>query len=176
MSKSCSQPEPTSNIQHIESFNDVVASFTRVRVRETVPDRVLEAAGMYGEETRHLCAQSLTQFLHVRQAGERANPARAAFCPELRCARSACVRTRVESGSYCSSRVPCRVSGSDSQPGAGVWVRARPPAPTSDVAKVDVAAVFAQRMKIVVEPTGCLIADAVFTKRHHRPGEPSGCC
>jgi two-component system sensor histidine kinase KdpD len=34
----------TVNIQHIESLNDVVASFTRVRVRETVPDSVLEAA------------------------------------------------------------------------------------------------------------------------------------
>jgi len=34
----------TINIQHIESLNDVVASFTRVRVRETVPDRVLETA------------------------------------------------------------------------------------------------------------------------------------
>ena len=34
----------TVNIQHLESLNDVVASFTRVRVRETVPDRVLEAA------------------------------------------------------------------------------------------------------------------------------------
>ncbi len=34
----------TLNIQHIESLNDVVASFTRVRVRETVPDRVLEDA------------------------------------------------------------------------------------------------------------------------------------
>ena len=34
----------TINIQHVESLNDVVASFTRVRVRETVPDSVLEAA------------------------------------------------------------------------------------------------------------------------------------
>jgi two-component system, OmpR family, sensor histidine kinase KdpD len=34
----------TLNIQHVESLGDVVASFTRVRVRETVPDRVLEAA------------------------------------------------------------------------------------------------------------------------------------
>ncbi|MHA6769870.1 DUF4118 domain-containing protein [Sphingobium ummariense] len=34
----------TVNIQHIESLNDVVASFTRVRVRETVPDSVLEEA------------------------------------------------------------------------------------------------------------------------------------
>jgi len=34
----------TLNIQHVESLNDVVASFTRVRVRETVPDRVFEDA------------------------------------------------------------------------------------------------------------------------------------
>jgi two-component system sensor histidine kinase KdpD len=34
----------TINIQHIESLNDVVASFTRVRVRETVPDSIVEAA------------------------------------------------------------------------------------------------------------------------------------
>ncbi len=34
----------TVNIQHIESLNDVVASFTRVRVRETVPDSLLESA------------------------------------------------------------------------------------------------------------------------------------
>lgn len=34
----------TLNIQHVESLNDVVASFTRVRVRETVPDSVFEHA------------------------------------------------------------------------------------------------------------------------------------
>ena len=34
----------TVNIQHVESLNDVVASFTHVRVRETVPDSVLEQA------------------------------------------------------------------------------------------------------------------------------------
>lgn len=34
----------TVNIQHLESLNDVVASFTKVRVRETVPDRILEEA------------------------------------------------------------------------------------------------------------------------------------
>ena len=34
----------TVNIQHLESLNDVVASFTKVRVRETLPDRVLENA------------------------------------------------------------------------------------------------------------------------------------
>ncbi|NML93868.1 DUF4118 domain-containing protein [Novosphingobium olei] len=34
----------TLNIQHVESLNDVVASFTHVRVRETVPDRLLDNA------------------------------------------------------------------------------------------------------------------------------------
>ncbi len=34
----------TLNIQHLESLNDIVASFTKVRVRETLPDRVLEEA------------------------------------------------------------------------------------------------------------------------------------
>jgi two-component system sensor histidine kinase KdpD len=34
----------TLNIQHVESLNDVVASFTRVRVRETVPDSVFDGA------------------------------------------------------------------------------------------------------------------------------------
>lgn len=34
----------TVNIQHIESLNDVVAGFTHVRVRETVPDQVLDDA------------------------------------------------------------------------------------------------------------------------------------
>ncbi|RST31523.1 sensor histidine kinase KdpD [Sphingomonas ginkgonis] len=34
----------TINVQHIESLNDVVASFTRVRVRETIPDSILEQA------------------------------------------------------------------------------------------------------------------------------------
>lgn len=34
----------TLNIQHVESLSDVVAGFTRVRVRETVPDAALEDA------------------------------------------------------------------------------------------------------------------------------------
>ncbi len=34
----------TLNIQHLESLNDVVASITRVRVRETVPDAILDSA------------------------------------------------------------------------------------------------------------------------------------
>jgi two-component system sensor histidine kinase KdpD len=34
----------TLNIQHLESFNDIVAQITKVRVRETLPDSVLERA------------------------------------------------------------------------------------------------------------------------------------
>src|SRR5947209_11822927 len=34
----------TLNIQHVESLNDVVARITRIRVRETVPDRILDRA------------------------------------------------------------------------------------------------------------------------------------
>jgi two-component system, OmpR family, sensor histidine kinase KdpD len=34
----------TVNIQHIDSLNDVVAQITRVRVRETIPDHVLDEA------------------------------------------------------------------------------------------------------------------------------------
>lgn len=34
----------TLNVQHVESLNDVVASFTQVRVRETVPDSVFDGA------------------------------------------------------------------------------------------------------------------------------------
>ena len=34
----------TLNIQHVESLNDIVAQITRIRVRETVPDSVLDRA------------------------------------------------------------------------------------------------------------------------------------
>src|SRR6185312_12180029 len=34
----------TVNIQHLESLNDVVAAITRIRVRETVPDSVIDRA------------------------------------------------------------------------------------------------------------------------------------
>src|SRR3984885_12909180 len=34
----------TMNVQHVESLNDVVARITRIRVRETVPDSVVDSA------------------------------------------------------------------------------------------------------------------------------------
>jgi two-component system sensor histidine kinase KdpD len=64
----------TLNIQHIESLNDVVAQITRIRVRETVPDRVLDAAEV---EVIDLTPDELIQRLHegkvyVRDAAQRA--------------------------------------------------------------------------------------------------------
>jgi threonine dehydratase len=44
----------------------------------------------------------------------------------------------------------------------------------SDQMLVDAMRFFAERMKIVVEPTGCLGAAAALSKRHHRPGERVG--
>ena len=48
MSRSCSSAGidvyTTLNIQHVESLNDVVAQITRIRVRETVPDSILDRA------------------------------------------------------------------------------------------------------------------------------------
>ena len=35
---------PTVNIQHVESLNDIVAQITRIRVRETVPDSIIDRA------------------------------------------------------------------------------------------------------------------------------------
>src|SRR6201996_5685393 len=34
----------TLNVQHLESLNDIVAKITRIRVRETVPDAILDLA------------------------------------------------------------------------------------------------------------------------------------
>ena len=34
----------TLNIQHVESLNDIVAQITRIRVRETVPDSIIDRA------------------------------------------------------------------------------------------------------------------------------------
>ena len=46
MSRNCSAAGidvyTTVNIQHLESLNDIVAQITRVRVRETVPDRIVD--------------------------------------------------------------------------------------------------------------------------------------
>lgn len=65
----------TLNIQHVESLNDVVAGITRVRVRETVPDPVLDTADDI--EIIDLSPEELIQRLregrvYFGEAGERA--------------------------------------------------------------------------------------------------------
>ncbi len=52
----------TLNIQHLESLNDIVARITRVRVRETVPDSVIDRAD--DVEVIDLAPQDLIQRLH----------------------------------------------------------------------------------------------------------------
>lgn len=65
----------TVNIQHIESLNDVIAQITRIRVRETVPDEMLDQAGEI--ELVDTTADDLLQRLkdgkvYVKQQAERA--------------------------------------------------------------------------------------------------------
>ncbi|MFO1163490.1 MAG: sensor histidine kinase KdpD, partial [Reyranellaceae bacterium] len=65
----------TMNVQHIESLNDVVARITRIRVRETVPDRIVDAADEV--EVVDLTPADLMARLHegkvyVREQAQRA--------------------------------------------------------------------------------------------------------
>ncbi|HEY3908647.1 MAG TPA: sensor histidine kinase KdpD [Stellaceae bacterium] len=65
----------TLNIQHVESLNDVVAKITRIRVRETVPDSVVDQADEI--ELVDLTPEDLIQRLkdgkvYVPQQAERA--------------------------------------------------------------------------------------------------------
>jgi two-component system, OmpR family, sensor histidine kinase KdpD len=65
----------TLNIQHLESLNDVVARITRIRVRETVPDSVIDRAD--DVEVVDLTPEDLIQRLkegkvYVPQQAERA--------------------------------------------------------------------------------------------------------
>ena len=65
----------TLNIQHVESLNDVVAKITRIRVRETVPDSIIDRADEI--EMIDLTPEDLVQRLkdgkvYVPQQAERA--------------------------------------------------------------------------------------------------------
>ncbi|WP_018237454.1 sensor histidine kinase KdpD [Ensifer sp. BR816] len=52
----------TLNVQHIESLNDIVAQITRIRVRETVPDSIIDRAG--DVEIIDLTPEDLIKRLH----------------------------------------------------------------------------------------------------------------
>src|SRR4051812_22988885 len=65
----------TLNIQHVESLNDIVAKITRIRVRETVPDSIVDRADDI--EVIDLTPQDLIQRLkegkvYIPQQAERA--------------------------------------------------------------------------------------------------------
>jgi two-component system sensor histidine kinase KdpD len=65
----------TMNVQHLESLNDVVAKITRIRVRETVPDSILELADEI--EVVDLTPEALVERLeegkvYVRDQAQRA--------------------------------------------------------------------------------------------------------
>ncbi|KAB7739537.1 DUF4118 domain-containing protein [Parvibaculum sedimenti] len=65
----------TLNIQHVESLNDVIAQITRIRVRETVPDSIIDRADEI--EVIDITPEELIQRLHegkvyVRDAAQRA--------------------------------------------------------------------------------------------------------
>ena len=69
----------TLNVQHVESLNDVVEQITRVRVRETVPDAILERADEV--ELVDLPPEDLLQRLRAGKVylGEQAELAREHF-------------------------------------------------------------------------------------------------
>jgi two-component system sensor histidine kinase KdpD len=61
----------TLNVQHVESLNDVVAQITGIRVRETVPDSVLERADeieLVDSPTDELLARLATYDLLARNS------------------------------------------------------------------------------------------------------------
>ena len=65
----------TLNIQHVESLNDVVASITQIRVRETVPDGILDRADDI--EVVDIAPDDLIQRLHDGKVYLPANAQRA---------------------------------------------------------------------------------------------------
>src|SRR6185312_8144075 len=65
----------TMNVQHVESLNDVVARITRIRVRETVPDLVVDSADdveLVDTTPADLIARLGEGKVYVREHAERA--------------------------------------------------------------------------------------------------------
>ena len=65
----------TMNVQHVESLNDVVARITRIRVRETVPDSVVDAADeveLVDITPTDLIARLSAGKVYVREQAQRA--------------------------------------------------------------------------------------------------------
>jgi two-component system sensor histidine kinase KdpD len=65
----------TMNVQHVESLNDVVARITRIRVRETVPDSVVNSADeveLVDTTPADLIARLAEGKIYVKESAERA--------------------------------------------------------------------------------------------------------
>ncbi len=65
----------TLNVQHVESLNDVVARITRIRVRETVPDSIVDAADeveLVDITPNDLIARLHSGKVYVREQAQRA--------------------------------------------------------------------------------------------------------
>ena len=65
----------TLNVQHVESLNDVVARITRIRVRETVPDSIVDAADeveLVDLTPNDLIARLKEGKVYVREQAQRA--------------------------------------------------------------------------------------------------------
>jgi two-component system sensor histidine kinase KdpD len=65
----------TMNVQHVESLNDVVARITRIRVRETVPDSIIDSADeveLVDTTPSDLIARLRDGKVYVREQAQRA--------------------------------------------------------------------------------------------------------
>ena len=95
----------TLNVQHLESLNDVVARITRIRVRETVPDRILDAADEVElvdlTPADLIGAPARGQGLCPRAGPTRAAPLLLARQPDGSCASSRCAAPPSASTSRC---------------------------------------------------------------------------
>ena len=120
----------TVNIQHLESLNDVVAQITGVRVRETIPDRILDRA----DEVKliDLSPEELIQRLqegkvYMPEAAERAlrnyfQPAQPDGAARAGAARDRGARRRADAGApagACRARYLGRVASASWSRSAG---------------------------------------------------------
>ena len=109
-SRSCSSAGidvyTTLNIQHIESLNDVVAQITGIRVRETVPDSILDRADDIELDRPHAGGPdpAAEGRQGLRPASRRERAIRALLLagqPDRACANSRCAARRSGSTSRC---------------------------------------------------------------------------
>ena len=114
----------TLNIQHIESLNDVVAQITGIRVRETVPDSILDRADDI--ELVDITPDDLIQRLkegkvYVPEQARGRLSTTSLPCTSTRCASLRCVAPPSGSTSSCGARCKRAPSPGRWQPGSAFW-------------------------------------------------------